>query len=120
MGEKLLVPGGTQTSVLDQDSCGDIVEVSTGRGHDRAREQVVDTGLGTVDGDTPRGGDHQAAEDLHEGRLARTVGADEGRDGGVREGEGDIAQRRLILSRIGVGDGVKGNHERSLAVVSAP
>ena len=62
----------------------------------------------------------QAAEDLHERRLALAIGADEGGDGGVSEGEGDIAQRRLILSRIRVTDGVEGDHELSLAVVSAP
>ena len=83
VGEESLVPGRAQTGILDQDSCGDIVEVSAGRGHNRASEQVVGTGLGTVDGDAPRGGDHQAAQDLHERRLARAVGADEGGDGGV-------------------------------------
>ena len=61
----------------------------------------------------------QAAEDLHERRLARAVGADEGGDGCVSEGERDVAQRSLTLSRIRVTDGVEGDHELSLAVVSA-
>ena len=49
-----------------------------------------------------------------------SVGADEGGDGGVSEGERDVAQRRLTLSRIRVTDGVEGDHELSLTVVSAP
>ena len=67
----------------------------------------------------PRGADHQAAEDLHERRLARTVRTDQGCDGRVSESEGDVAQGWCCLTRIGVADGVEGNHERSLSVVSA-
>ena len=120
VSEKPLVPGGTQTGVLDQDSCGDIVEVSAGRGHDRVGEQVVGTGLGGVDGDAPRGGGKQTAEDLHERRLARAVGADQRSDSRFSEGEGDVEQSRHYLTSVGVGDGGQGDHELSLAVVSAP
>ena len=119
VGEESLVPGRTQTGVLDQDSCGDIVEVSAGRSHNRVGEQVVGTGLCGIDGDAPRGGCQQASEDLHERRLARAVGADQSSNSRFPEGEGDVEQSRHYLPSVGVGDGGQGDHELSLAVVSA-
>ena len=60
-----------------------------------------------------------AGKDLHEGCLTRSVGAHKRGDGGVTELKGEVSEGLLYLPRIGVVDGVEGDHESSLVRRSA-
>jgi hypothetical protein len=117
--KKFLIPRLAQRGIGNQRGGRGVVEVPVRGDHDRVSEQVIRAHLRSIYGHVSCRRREQTTQDLHERRLSRAVGSYQGGDGCISESERDIAQGWCRLPRIGVADGVEGNHERSLAVVSA-